>query len=323
MFSLVNNGLMETRKVESLWTHLHWLTVLAEQGSYTSAAARLKVSKAAMSQRIAELEKAVGIQLVRRTTRSMTLTEAGQRLVTDIRSSFDAIAHSFAGAADAAGEPRGLVRVTAPVALARQQVLPMITSFLAEHPQIRIELELSDRLSSLSSEGFDLAIRHSSSAPDTHVAWLLCKTTSVLVASGRYLARCPAPRLPADLREHACLHYPRGREEIVWSFEQGSAGARSHKRVSVAVSGPLAANNSETLRDAAAQGLGIALIPDFSAQAMLKSGEVVRVLPAWRPTGTFADSIYALRPYSSQVPRAVEVFVRHLRQQFRQGFAVE
>ncbi|MBL0421591.1 LysR family transcriptional regulator [Ramlibacter sp. AW1] len=312
---------MESRKVEGLWNHLHWLTVLAEQGSYTAAAARLQVSKAAMSQRIAELEKAVGVPLVRRTTRSMQLTQTGQHLVSGIRASYDAIAQSFAGARDAAAEPQGLVRVTAPVALARQHLVPAVARFLAGHPSIRVELELSDRLSSMASEGFDLAIRHAAAAPDTHVAWELCRTTSVLVASPSYLERHPPPARPEDLAAHACLHYPRGRDEAVWSLERG-AGTKAGRRVSVAVKGPLAANNSEVLRDAALEGLGIALIPDFSAMTLLQSGQLVRVLPAWRPTGTFADRIYALRPYAPQVPRAVDALVRHLRAWFDKGFAV-
>src|ERR1700744_1075606 len=107
LFILVNNGWMEDKKIEALWSHLHWLIVLAEQGSYTAAAARLGVSKAAMSQHIAELERAVGIALVRRTTRSMRLTEAGQRLVDETRDPFRQIEHSFLGSRDQAGAPRG------------------------------------------------------------------------------------------------------------------------------------------------------------------------------------------------------------------------
>src|SRR5471032_3343351 len=121
---MVNNEDMETQRVEALWTHLYWLTILAQQGSYTSAAARLGVSKAAMSQRIVELERAAGVTLVQRTTRSVRLTEAGQRLVDDTRTHYEQIAESFASVRDLAGVPRGLLRVTAPVAFARQQLVP-------------------------------------------------------------------------------------------------------------------------------------------------------------------------------------------------------
>ena len=319
---MVNNANMDLQKAESLWAHLHWLIVLGQQGSYTAAAARLGVSKAAMSQRIAELERAVGVTLVRRTTRSMRLTEAGQRLVDQTREPFEQIAHSFLKARDHADEPRGLIRVTAPVALGRQQLLPRLTDFLLAHPSIRIEMELSDRLSSLATEGFDLAVRHAASPPDTHVAWRLCETRSVLVASRAYLRRKGTPLAPPMLAEHDCLHYPRGQETNVWSFERRNARARQAERMTVPIAGPLAANNSEALRDAAQAGLGIALLPDFSAQSALQTGKLVEVLPDWQPTGAFADHIYAIRPYSLHIPRAVNLFVSHLRETLKAGFQV-
>src|SRR5690349_9778664 len=173
---------MDAKNIELLWTHLHWLTVLGQQGSFTAAAQRLGVSKAAMSQRIAELEHAAGVPLVRRTTRSVRLTEAGQQLVDATHGAFEQIARSFAGVKDLAATPRGLLRVTAPVAFARQQLMPRLPDFFKLHPEVRIELELSDRLSSLAQEGFDLAIRHSAAVPDTHVGWTLCETRSMLVA---------------------------------------------------------------------------------------------------------------------------------------------
>jgi DNA-binding transcriptional LysR family regulator len=311
---------MNDKKIELLWTHLHWLTVLEQQGSYTAAAARLGVSKAAMSQRIAELERSAGVPLVRRTTRSVRLTEAGQHLVDDTRAPFERIAHSFAEVRDLAGVPRGLLRVTAPVALARQQLVPRLAEFLRAHPQVRLELELSDRLSSLAMEGFDLAIRHAASVPETHVAWVLCETRSVLVANRAYLRGRKAPKTPAALASHDCLYYPRPQETPAWTFEP-AGGRHGTERVTVAVAGPFAANNSESLRDAAIAGLGIALLPDFSAQAALKSGKLVEVLPTWKPVGAFAERLYAIRPYGSHVPMAVTAFIRFLRQAWASGFA--
>ena len=308
---------MKPQNIESLWTHLHWLTVLAQQGSFTAAALRLGVSKAAMSQRIAELEHAAGAPLVQRTTRSVRLTEAGRRLVDDMRAPFEQIAHSFAGVRDLAGVPRGLVRVTAPVAFARQQLVPRLADFLRAQPEVRIELDLSDRLSSLAMEGFDLAIRHTAAPPDTHVAWTLCETRSVLVASRAYLRRRGTPREPQALAGHDCLHYPRAQETPTWHFETRS----SAPRITVPVSGPLVANNSEALRDAALTGLGIALVPDFSAQSALQSGKLQQVLPQWRSVGAFGERLYAIRPYATHVPQAVTAFVAWLREALADGFA--
>jgi len=311
---------MDIQKIEGLWTHLHWLTMLAEQGSYTAAAARLNVSKAAMSQRIAELERAAGISLVQRTTRSVRLTEAGQRLVDDTREQYAHIAASFASVRELAGVARGLVRVTAPVAFARQQLLPKLPAFLRANPEVQVQLELSDKLSSLAAEGFDLAIRHSAAAPDTHVAWKLCATRSVIAATRAYLRKRGAPRVPQDLASHDCLFYPRSTGTPMWSFERKGARKTAATSITLPVNGPFSANNSETLRDAALDDLGIALLPDFTAQAAVQAGRLVVLLPDWRITGTFAEQLYVLRPYASHVPRAVALFVAHLRESFSGGF---
>ena len=315
---------MEEQKINALWTHLHWLSVLAQQGSYTAAAARLGVSKAAMSQRIAELERAAKVTLVQRTTRSLRLTEAGQKLVDETRTAFEQIAQSFAQVRDLAEQPSGLLRVTAPVALARQQLVPLFAAFLQDFPDVRIELDLSDRLSALATEGYDLAIRHTARPPDTHVAWALCPTQSVLVATRAYLRQHGEPQSPAELQAHNCLHYPRSQDTPAWTFEpRGGVGGASEirERVTVPVTGNFAANNSEALREAALTGAGIALMPDFSAQGELRQGHLVRVLPDWQPVGAFAETIYAIRPYAPHVPRAVAALVAHLKKGLAPGFA--
>jgi DNA-binding transcriptional LysR family regulator len=305
---------MDSEKTTALWSHLHALAVLGEHGSFTAAAARLSVSKAAMSQRIAELERAAAVPLVQRTTRSVRLTEAGQRLVDGTRGAFDQIQQSFAAVRDLAAEPQGRLRVTAPVAFARQQLVPRLPEFLRAHPQVRLELDLSDGLRTLAVDGFDLAVRHTAAPPETHVAWKLADTRSVLVASRAYLRRRGVPGAPADLAQHDCLHYPRPGETPGWTLRRGE------NRVVVPVAGGLSANNSEALRDAAAAGLGIALVPDFTAQAALRSKQLVAVLPQWKVEGQFSESLYAIRPYSAYVPRAVEAFVAYLRQAFAEGF---
>lgn len=320
---------MNEQLMKALWGQLHWLAVLAQQGSYTAAAARLGVSKAAVSQHITELERSVGVALVRRTTRSMRLTEAGQRLVDQTSAAFEQIFNSFSEAQNLAGVPRGLLRVTAPVAFARQQLVPRLAEFLAAYPDIKIELELSDKIRSLVTEGFDVAIRHTSVPPDTHVAWTLCATKTMLVASRAYLGKAGVPDNPNDLKGHSCLYYPREQGTPAWSFlpkrdtNQPSnqfTNQSINERITVPVNGVLCANNSEALRDAALAHLGIASLPDFSVQRYLRAGELVQVLPEWLPVGAFAETIYALRPYSGQVPLSVTVFVKFLRDALAQGF---
>ena len=312
-----------TTSSDPVFADVHLLVVLAQTRSYTQAARRLGISKASVSMRIAELERAAGMPLVQRTTRSVALTAAGQQLAAETELSFTRIAQSFTAVRDLASTPRGLVRVTAPVALGRQHMTGLIAGFLQRYPEIRIELDLTDRFVNLAQEGFDLAIRHTHAPPDTHVAWTLCGTRSVLVASRAYLRRRGMPETPSALADHDCLHYPRAQDRPAWHFAERRAGKATPdgQRVTVPVSGPLAANNSEALRDAAIAGLGIALLPDFSAQAALRAGKLVEVLPRWRPVGAFGEQLYAIRPYASHVPRAVAAFVAWLREAMAAGFA--
>lgn len=305
----------------ALWPQLHALTVISQLGSFTKAAQRLGLSKAAISQRIGELERAVGQTLVQRTTRSVRLTEAGQRLVDDTSESFAQISRSLSAARDAAGQPRGLLRVTAPVALGRQHVAPQLESFFRRYPDVRIELDLSDRVMPLAQEGFDLAIRHTSTPPESHVAFKLCASRTLLLASAGYLKRYGTPQHPADLSQHACLTYLRP-GPTSWLFERTASAVVDAERHRVSVAGPLRAGNSEVLRDAALSGLGVALLPDFSAAAAMRSGRLRELLPDWRPLGVFGDSIYAIHPWSSTTPRPVRLLVEHLRTALKTGFGV-
>ena len=318
LFTLQNNPLMDDQKIDNLWSHIYALAMLSSMGSFTAAAQRLGISKAAMSARIIELEKVVRVPLVQRTTRSVRLTEAGQSLVDRTQAHFEGIEHGLSSIKDLATTLQGLIRVTVPMALGRQKIVPLIPPFLRTYPAVRVEVELSDRLQSLAQEGFDLAIRHTTTPPQTHVAWKLCVTRALLVASRDYVARNGAPEIPQDLASHNCLYYLRGNEAPTWSFE--SVHGREN-RVSVAVRGSFAANNSEAVREAALGGVGIALLPDFSGHIDIQQGELVQLLPDWHATGAFGDHIYAIRPYSPLVPRAVTAFVNHLKAHLSAGFA--
>ncbi len=338
---------MATDQLSPLLADLHLLTVLASTRSFTETARRLGVSKASASMRISELERQAGVLLVRRSTRSVGLTEAGQQLVNDMLPAFGRISESFTAVKDLVGTPRGLVRVTAPVALGRQHLGPAVAAFLQRFPEIHIELELTDRFVNLANEGFDLAIRHTSNPPDTHVAWVLCETSSVLLASPAYLARRGVPAHPSELASHDCLLYLRGAggaggNAANWTFmRQAGKGAKVRRKaadktgptsangvaaasadqVGVQVSGSLKVNNSEVLREALLAGLGIGLLPDFSLPPADAKGQapLVRVLPDWQAQGFFGERIYALRPWSAQVPKAVECLVEFLRGHFAQG----
>ena len=306
---------MSVSRVAGVLADLHLLTVIAQTRSLTQAARRLGISKASVSTRLRELEQLVGMSLVRRTTRSVTLTAAAAQLVDDTQAAFTRIEQSFEQMSDLAGRPRGLLRITAPVALGRQRIAPSVPDFLRRFPEIRLELDLNDRLVNVAQEGFDLAVRHARSIPDTYIARVLCESRSLLVASPEYLQRRGAPELPADLARHDCLLYLRDGPAQSWSFEKIAARKRG-ERVSVPVGGPFKANNSEVLRAAIIGGLGIGLLPDFSASEELSSGAMQPILTDWRPVGFFGDKIYAIRPGATRASRPVECAIEHLRQVF-------
>lgn len=300
-------------KTHSFWVHLYWLTVLAEQKSFTRAADKLEISKAALSTKIKELEQSTGVALVLRTTRNVRLTNAGEKLVSELLQPFEQIEHSFLSTKDAGESLRGLIRITAPVAFARQQLIPLMSQFLCLYPDVRIQLEVSDNLVSLIKEGYDLAIRHSHHLPESSIALPLCKTKTLLVASPDYLAKHGTPIHPTELIQHACLYYPRGIELPRWRFRDQK---NPNKPLNVNITGPFATNNSESIRDAALTGLGIAMLPDFSTLAALRSKQLTALLTEWPIIDGFADQVWIIRPYTTQVPRAVTVFTQWLRAHF-------
>jgi len=312
---------MGTRDFEAALPDLHMLTVIAETRSLTQTARRLGVAKSSVSIRLKDLERTIGVPLVRRTTRSITLTAAGQQLVEETRASLVHIEGGIARVKDLAAAPRGLVRVTAPVALGRQHIAPALPQLLERYPDLRLELDLSDRFVNLTQEGFDLAVRHANRVPESHVATLLCETRSLLLASPRYLARRGVPEHPGELTRHDCLLYLRDGGAPSWSFERSVRRGRAAERVSVPVRGPLRANNSEVLREAAAAGMGVGLLPDFTAWSGAASRELVPVLPQWRPVGFFGERLQAIRPWSPRTPRAVQCVIDHLRETLAQGFS--
>lgn len=308
---------MERYKTERLWAHLHSLIILAQQGSFTAAAKRLNVSKATVSLRITELEKSLGVKLVHRTTRSIQLTDAGQQLVKQTQGAYQHISSELKNIESHAHHPRGLLRITAPVALTQQYLIPALPEFLNRYPEIHIELEALDRIHSLSSEGFDLAVRHTKKVSDSLVAWQLTETYPLLVASPTYLQQHAPIQHPSDLHQHNLLHYPRQKNTSSrWSFAPLSD--QEQEPISIPIQPRFAVNNSQMLAEMTKAGLGIALVPDFSARAGLEEGSLVSVLPTWQVLGHFGTAIYAVRPYAARTPQSVHLLVQFLRQLFSQ-----
>ena len=248
---------------------------VAEQGSFSVAARQLGLSKSAVSKHVTALEERLGVRLLNRTTRRLALTEVGAvyrdycaRVVQDAdEADLAASQHSL--------EPRGRLRVSAPMTFGFLHLGPLLPEFLARHPALQVELSLDDRVVDLLEEGVDVAVRIGRLTDSSLVARRFATARTVCAASAAYLARAGTPMVPADLARHNCLRYSYRRQPDDWSFSRGA------ERVTVRVAGNLQANNGDVLRAAARGGLGIVCLPDFIAGDDIEAGELVRLLADW------------------------------------------
>lgn len=295
---------------------LKMLAVLADTRSFTAAAQRLGVSKSLISLRMKALEQELGVSLLLRTTRSVRPTEAGALLIERARPALDTLEDSLGEVRNLTRAPRGRLRLTAPVALGRQHLGPVLRQLGQQYPDIVLEVYLSDRFVNLRQEGFDFALRHADQVSDAYVSKRLCATGAHLVASPGYLARHGLPAHPSELARHRCLLYRGDERSPQWSFapRQGRGPA-----VHVKPSDCLSVNNSELLRECAAHGLGIAMVPDFSLGT---GGELQAVLPDWECYAGFGRALYLLKPFSATPTAAHRVVEKALAGHFRPGFSL-
>ena len=285
-------------------------TRIAETRSITRAAARLGLSKAAVSVRLKALERELALQLVNRSTRSLTLTDAGERLLDGMDRMLADAEETLAGLRDLAVEPKGRLRVTASIGVGVSFAAPLIPGFLDRYPDIELDLSTSQDIADLAAQGFDLALRFANIVRGTDMAWPVGRVEWRLVASPGYLASRGRPQAPADLSSHRCLIYGwQALHEPAWSF------ARDGLRVPAPVKGALKANNGEILLQAALAGGGIAMLSGFSCDRHIASGALVELLADWTIEGSDAETIYAVRPWSPRVPRTVKAFVDYLQAQ--------
>jgi DNA-binding transcriptional LysR family regulator len=264
-------------------------------GSLTGAARELGVSLAVVSKRLQALERRTGVRLIHRTTRALSPTEAGLRLLRDVEQALDALASAEAYLARGRSQPYGTLRVSAPVALGQRHIAPVLGALTQRHPGLSVALTLEDRFADLVGEGLDLAIRIGGLGDSSAVMRKLADSRRILVAAPAYLAAGGRPRQPADLADHSLLcngHEP-------WLLVDGQGN-----RAVVDRPGRLRANHGETLADWAVQGLGIAFQSDFDVAHDLARGALERVLPAW---GGVVTPITALYPSADHLPLKVRV----------------
>jgi len=276
---------------------------VVEADGFSAAARRLGLSKSAVSKQVGRLEDRLGVRLLNRTTRRLSLTEAGTTFYEACRRVLDEAASAEQAVSDLAAAPRGLLRLNAPMSFGFLHLGPALPAFNARYPQVVVDAVMNDRFVDLVEEGYDVAIRIGDLRDSSLVARRLAPCRSVLCASPDYLARRGHPRRPEDLAGHDCLLYANSANPREWTFH-GQRG-----RQAVAVSGPLIANNGDVLCGAALAGMGITRLPTFIVGAQLRKGRLEVVLPG-HPLPE--QGIHAVYPHGRNLSPKVRVFVDFL-----------
>ena len=281
---------------------------VVEQGSFARAADKLGISTSAASRAIADLEAHLGVRLLNRTTRRLSMTESGQafferavQLLADLEEAESAVSA-------AAVEPRGTLRITCAVTFGERHVAPAIAAFGERHPDVGFEVELSDRVVDIVDEGFDLAIRIGPPGAATLIARRIGDTQLVCCAAPAYLREHGEPRVPDDLAKHRCLGYAYRAVRDVWPFRDADGTPRE-----VRISANLVSNNGRFLAGIAAAGGGIAQEPDFIVADDLVGGRLLPLLQAYAPAPM---PIYAVYPSRRHLSAKVRAFVDFIAERF-------
>lgn len=278
-------------------------TTVADCGSFVAASDALDLSKAAVSRYVSDLERRLGTRLMHRTTRKLSLTPEGEIFLARCRVILESIEESEEEISSRGVTASGTLRVTAPVSFGIRHLAPLWSEFLNAYPDVKVDLELSDRVINLVEEGFDLAIRIGQLNDSTLVSRQLASTRLVLCASPDYLTRHGMPNHPTELTEHETFSYSLLSTGHTWRFD-GPEG-----RVDVRLSPRMTSNSGDTGVEVCVRGGGIHLWPSFLVEEQLRKGELVEVLPAFRAS-TFG--IHAVYPSRKHVPAKVRVLVDFL-----------
>jgi len=271
-----------------------------EARSVSRAAAELGVPRATVGRRLARLEERLGVTLLRRSTRSQALTEAGETFYRQARIALDAVTAAEESVTQGDPRPRGTLRVTAPPGVA-SALSGLVVEFAARYPSVRVQIDFSTRLVDLRREGYDVALRAAGELEPGLVARTLLRQTMIAVASPAYLAQHGAPRTVQDLRRHRCLTgFSRG--------ELPQAAWRVRRRV-VPVEAALSSNDLELLCEAAVAGVGIALLPDTLVRELVAEGALVRVLPSVLEG---ESRLAVVHPDREHLPAHVRAFIDEL-----------
>lgn len=283
-----------------------FVTVVEEQG-FSAAAKRLDSTPAAVSRRVKALEQRLGMRLLQRTTRKLQLTEAGELYFREVRRLLGDLRTIEQQLDEVTGQASGELRIGAPMSFGQRRLAPAVARFALAHPRLRVSLILEDRETDIVSEGQDLALRIAYPSDSSLVARPIASVPRYICASPEYLARRGTPQSPGDLLQHDCLHYNVISEREEWTF----GGAEGDE--TIVIKGVFCSNNGEVLAEAAMQGLGITLLPDFIIEDALADARLVRVLKGRERSPLTLSVLY---PSRHHVPAKTRLFIDYLFEQF-------
>jgi DNA-binding transcriptional LysR family regulator len=290
------------------FTDIETFVAVVDQGSFSAAAERLGKPKSAVSRRVAQLERRLGARLLNRTTRRLSLTDAGRALHERARRLLNDLEEAEAEAADTQAALRGRLKVATPLSFGLLHLRPALEDFLATHPDLEVELDLNDRQVDLVSEGFDLALRIGRLSDSSLVARRIATVRRVTVASPAYLAERGEPGHPLDLAGHQGLRYTNLPRQAAWTYLDADGGELKPR-----VPDRLAANNGELLADAAERGLGITIQPTFMVYRAVEQGRLRPVLTRWELA---EQGMYLVYPPGRFLSQRVRAFSDHLAGRF-------
>lgn len=279
-----------------------------ETGSFSAVAKEMKTTQPTISKQIAALEKYLDVQLLTRSTRKLQLTEAGTQFYTHCQEILDTVAAAEASVGKRQ-QPSGTLRISCPVTFGQIMIMPHLKAFLAQYPQIKVDLRMSDRIVNVVEEGVDLAIRIGTYKDTSLIAERIGTTRLVPVAATGYLQQVDEPQTPQDLMEHNCIVYTRPEAPNEWVFQNPSGSS-----VVVKVQGNVSVDNSVAIRQAVLSGLGIVLAPIWLVGDKLTTGKLKRLLPDY-PTNPMP--IYAVYRRGRFQPAKVSCFIDYLAAEFK------
>lgn len=278
---------------------------VVEAGGFSAAAQELGISKSAVSKRITQLEDQLGVRLLHRTTRKLSLTEAGEHYFEHAVAAARAAQNAEDSVAQLQGEPRGKLKINVPMSFGLLHVAPLIPEFLKRYPKISVDMLMDDKVVDLVEQGFDVAIRAGDLPDSSLVARKLAPLHSVVCASPEYLSQQGIPEKPADLEQHNCMLFSYSAGLNQWAFTPVDQASKDQVQV-VRVTGNYQVNSSEALKEAVLKGLGIGRLPSFVAGEYIRQGVLVNLFEDYRMP---SKTVYAVFPERHYLPAKVRVFV--------------